>query len=366
MSKTLTIDVQKQPFWSMSASASAQVLGTDVETGISETEARKREKLFGPNIIEKPHRAPGFLILANQFKSPLILILLFAGIITFFIAHYRDAIFILAAVVVNTLLGFYQEYKAEKALSELKSYLEQRARVIRDGTEREIDAKNLVPGDVIRLAPGDRVPADARLAFVNDFQIDEAILTGESLPVAKSTDAAGVRAGLADQRCLAFAGTLVTQGVATAITCRTDFSTELGKIATLVAEARREETPLQRAIARFSVQASLILSLLTLLVFSIGVVLGHSAVDMFLTSVAIAVSAVPEGLPVAMTVILAIGVQRMARRKGVVRKLVAAEALGSTTVILTDKTGTLTMAKMELSALLPTVGTGPDQHHCAH
>ena len=329
---------------------------THTENGLSGEEAERRLQICGPNIIEKQHKSPGFLIFLNQFKSPLIIILIFATVATLFISHYRDAIFILSAVIVNAVLGFYQEYKAEKALAELKTYLKQRTRVIRDGLECEIDAANLVPGDIVRLTQGDRVPADGRLVFTNDLQIDEALLTGESLPVAKSIEVIAGEVGLADQLSMAFAGTLVTQGLGTVIICRTDLATELGKIAALVAESQKEETPLQVAIRRFSFWMGLILGILTLMVFAIGIASGHSLVEMFLTSVAIAVSAVPEGLPVAMTVILAIGVERMAKRKGVIRKLIAAEALGSATVILTDKTGTLTMAKMELGKIVPTQG----------
>ncbi len=346
---------EEQLFWSLPVSKVVEVLKTDIQNGLSESEAERRIKVFGPNVIEKPRRAPGLFILLNQFKSPLILILLFAGIVTLFIAHYRDAFFIFAAVIANAALGFYQEYKAEKALAELKTYLRQRARVIRDGVEREIDAAELVPGDVVHLAQGDRIPADGRLVFINDLQVDEAILTGESLPVSKSVDPVNSDAALGDQYPMVFAGTLVTQGIGTAVICRTDFATELGKIATLVAESQREETPLQKAIERFSIKAGIVLGIFTLIIFGVGIYLGYSRVDMFLTSIAIAVSAVPEGLPVAMTVILAIGVQRMARRKGVVRKLIAAETLGDTSVILTDKTGTLTMAKMALSKILPVV-----------
>ena len=345
--------VEEQLFWALTISKIVEVLETDARSGLSESEAERRMKVFGPNIIEKPRRAPGLFILLNQFKSPLILILLFAGAVTLFIAHYRDALFIFAAIIANAWLGFYQEYKAEKALAELKTYLKQRARVIRDGIEREIDAAELVPGDIIHLAQGDRIPADGRLMFVNDLQVDEAILTGESLPVSKSVDPVSSDVALGDQFSMIFAGTLVTQGMGTAVTCRTDFSTELGKIATLVAESQREETPLQSAIERFSIKAGIVLGILTLIIFGTGIALGYSRVDMFLTSIAIAVSAVPEGLPVAMTVILAIGVQRMARRKGVIRKMIAAETLGSISIILTDKTGTLTMAKMELSKVLP-------------
>lgn len=349
--------IEKPLFWALSAPKVIDILETHTENGLSREEAERRLEIFGQNIIEKPRQSPGFLIFLNQFKSPLIIILIFAAIATLTIAHYRDAIFILSAVIVNTILGFYQEYKAGKALAELKSYLKQRARVIRSGTEYEIDAAHLVPGDIVRLMQGDRVPADGRFVFTNDLQIDEAILTGESLPVAKSVTASKESARLGDRRSMAFAGTLVTQGVGTIVICHTDFSTELGKIAALVTESQREETPLQAAIGRFSLWMGLMLGTLTLMIFGIGIALGHSLLEMFLTSVAIAVSAVPEGLPVAMTVILAIGVERMAKRKGVIRRLIAAEALGSTTVILTDKTGTLTMAKMELSRIVPTSGT---------
>lgn len=345
--------MQNKNFWHLSSGETARLLETDLEKGLSEQEVSDRLLVSGKNIISTSGQSAGLKIFFNQLKSPLILVLIAAGIITLTIAHYRDAIFIFIAVIINSALGFYQENKAERALAGLKTYLKQRARVIREGLEREIDAGELVPGDIIRLAQGDRVPADARLMFVSDFQVDEAVLTGESLPVSKSVDLSPESAGLSDQRSMTFAGTLVTQGVAAAIVCRTGPQTEFGQIASLIAVTENEKTPLQRAIISFSIYSSLVLGALTLAVFGIGILAGYSALDMFLTSVAIAVSAIPEGLPISMTVILAVGVERMAKRKGVVRKLVAAEALGSTTVILTDKTGTLTIAKMVLSKVVP-------------
>ena len=350
---TPNAELLQKSFWSMSEAEVLDALETDVREGITEDEAARRQKIFGANIIEQPRRGAAFFIFLDQFKSPLILILGVAGIITILIGHLRDSLFILAALAVNVSLGFYQEHKAERALAGLKTYLRQRARVIRGGVEKEVDAASLVPGDLLRLSQGDRAPADARLVFVNELQIDEALLTGESLPVEKSAEPSDPDAVIGDQRSMVFAGTLVTEGLGTAIVCRTDSATELGKIAALVGRTDNEDTPLQAAIKKFSSQASLLLGALTILVFVIGIYAGHSFADMFVTSVAIAVAAVPEGLPIALTVILAIGVQRMAQRKGVIRKLVAAEALGSTTYILTDKTGTLTMAKMELAKLLP-------------
>jgi len=346
-------DLQGKKFWHLSPSDTARLLETDIENGLSTEEANERLVTFGRNAIETSKRAAWVKIFFNQLKSPLILILILAGIVTLSISHYKDAVFIFIAVIMNSILGFYQENKAEKALSELKTYLKQRTRVIRAGKEREIDAEEIVPGDIIRLAQGDRVPADARVIFVNDFQVDEAVLTGESLPVSKSVEVSPESSVLADQDSMIFAGTLITQGISAAIVVRTNTNTEFGKIATLIAKSENEKTPLQKAIIRFSISLSILLGILTLLVFVVGIFLGEPKLQMFLTAVAIVVSAIPEGLPISMTVILAIGVERMAKRKGVVRKLVAAEALGSTTVILTDKTGTLTMAKMVLSKIIP-------------
>ncbi len=347
------ISTQDKKYWSVSPDSVADLLDSSLLEGLSAEEATSRLSLYGPNSLKTSEGTGKLKMLLNQLKSPLIFILIAAGIVTLLLSHYRDAVFIFIAVVVNSALGFWQENKAEKALAELKTYIKQRARVIRDGHEREIDAEEIVPGDIVRFAQGDRVSADARVIFANDFQVEESILTGESLPVEKSMNAISEVASIADQSSMIFAGTLVTQGVCTAIVCRTSSRTELGKIASLITSSQDEKTPLQRAIATFSIYLSVILTLLTVAVFVIGIFSGTPLLEMFLTSVAIAVSAIPEGLPIAMTVILAVGVERMAKRKGVVRKLVAAEALGSTTLILTDKTGTLTMAKMRLSEIIP-------------
>ncbi len=347
----------KTPYWSLSPEDTASLLHTDLHQGLTAPETAKRRAEFGTNTIEASTGATQLRILLRQFTSPLILILNFAVIVTIVIGHYRDAVFIGIAVVVNALLGFYQEHKAERSLAKLKTYVRQRARVIRDGREREIDAAELVPGDSIRLSQGDRVPADARVFFSSDAMVDESLLTGESLPTAKTAEPVAENTTIGDQHGMVFAGTLLTQGAASAVVCRTGLNTELGTIAGLLATTKDERTPLQQAIERFSIHASIGLGALTVGVFFLGLAMGHSRLDMFLIAVAIAVSAIPEGLPVSLTVILAVGVERMAKRKGVVRKLSAAEALGSTTVILTDKTGTLTEARMELSAILPFHGS---------
>lgn len=349
----INTQLQNKKIWYLPLEDVIRLFETDTKKGLTTQDVNERLVVFGRNTFESSKKIGKLKIFLSQLKSPLITILIVAGIITLAISHYRDAVFIFIAVIVNSILGFWQENKAEQALAELKTYLKQRTRVIRDGKEREIDVEEIVPGDIIRLAQGDRVPADARLIYVNDLQVDESVLTGESLPVAKSVNAVSDSATVADQTSMIFAGTLVTQGVSSAVVCQTNSGTELGKIASLIANSENEKTPLQKAITEFSIFLSILLGILTIVVFIIGILSGQPVLEMFLTSVAIAVSAIPEGLPISMTVILAIGVERMAKRKGVVRKLIAAEALGGTTVILTDKTGTLTMAKMIMSKVIP-------------
>ena len=346
-----TKDVIKKSFWALKSGEVLDLLETTNE-GLSEEEVLERRELFGINKIAAEKRSSLKLrIFFNQCKSPLIFLLAIAGTITIILKDYPDAAVIFAAVLVNIALGFYQENKAEEALAHLKSYIEERIRIIRDNREYEIATEDLVPGDIVRISQGDRIPADARLIYTNDLMVDEAILTGEALPVHKNTEPVGFQATLGDQTPMVFSGTLVVQGFANAVVCKIGSATEIGRIATMVKEKKREETPLQKAIVSFSVRAGVILVILTAIVFFIGIFTGRSLLEMFLTSVAILVSAVPEGLPIAMTVILAIGVQRLAKKNGVIRKLLAAETLGNTTVILTDKTGTLTEAKMELSQI---------------
>lgn len=343
----------RETWWAYPPERVVAGLASDEERGLSEAEAAKRLQSHGGNVVQKAARAGRLKLLLRQFASPLIFILVVAGIVTLAVADFGDAAFIFIAVVVNAGLGFFQEDKAERALMALRGYLKPKARVIREGRERSVDAEALVPGDLVRLGAGERVPADARILSAQGLSVDEAVLTGESLPVGKGPEPVPADAPVSERKSAVFAGTLVSQGTAMALVCRTGAGTEFGRIAAALVDAEAERTPLQAAIARFSILLSAGLGLLTALVFGIGIVAGYPVLDMFLTAVAIAVSAIPEGLPVAMTVILAVGVERMAKRKGVVRKLLAAEALGSATVILTDKTGTLTQAKMALSRLVP-------------
>ena len=340
-----------QSFWSLGIEESYNFLKTSFD-GISEEEAALRLRVFGRNEIPEKRKFVKFVILLNQFKNPLIFILVIAATITAFFGEWIETGVIAAAVLVNTGLGFYQENKAEQVLRLLKSYIRTRIRVRRAGHEYEIDSTELVPGDIIRISQGDRIPADGRILFANNFLVDEAILTGESLPTHKSVEAVALATALGDRADMVFSGTLVTDGIAEVLVGTTGIHTEFGKIAALVGESKQEQTPLQRAMSRFTARAGLALGVLIIGMFLFGLSSGYEIFDMFLISVAVAVSAVPEGLPVALTVILAVGVERLGRRKGVVRKLLAAETLGSTNVILTDKTGTLTQAKMELSDIV--------------
>ena len=343
-------DILNHSFWALPVGKALDVLETTA-MGLSQEDAQRRSYIFGKNVLPTKTKITKLRIFFRQFKSPLILLLIVAGVITLFLRHFNDAAFILGAALVNSFLGFYQENKAEEALIHLKTYIKERVRVFRDNHEIEIDAAELVPGDMIHLSQGGRVPADCRIIYANDLSVDQSILTGESLPVLKKEAAISFKAVLADQQSMVFSGTAVVQGFANAVVTAIGVNTEIGKIAELVRGPEREKTPLQAAMARFSVKVGLILIIMTAVIFAMGILGGQSKFDMFLIAVAIAVAAIPEGLPIALTVILAMGVQRLAYKKGIVRKLLAAETLGSTSVILTDKTGTLTQAKMELSKI---------------
>jgi len=350
----------KQPFWAMSVEETFKVLETTSE-GLTEEESIKRFKIFGPNKIKDGKRFSKFKLLYEQTKSPLILILIFAGLTTAFLRDWIDMGVILATVMVNISLGFYQENKAENILELLKSYVKTRTRVKRLNQEEIIDALGLVPGDIIRISQGDKVPADGRIFFASNFEVDESVLTGESVPAEKSKEPVAANASTGDKSSMVFGSTLAVGGYANVIVTSTAKNTEFGKIASLLAKKGETKTPLQIAISRFSYWAGFILLILIITLFSLGLYYGYQPLEMFLISVAIAVSAVPEGLPIALTVIMAIGVEQLAKKQGVVRKLLAAETLGSTSLILTDKTGTLTQAKMELAGVIPYKNSSPEK-----
>ena len=321
--------------------------------GLDEPQVLERRALHGPNRLAPPRRRGPLLRFVLQFHDVLLYVMLAAAAITAALGHWVDTGVLLAAVVVNAVIGFIQEGKAESALEAIRAMLSPHATVLRDGERREIDAAELVPGDRVLLASGDRVPADLRLVEVRELRVDEAALTGESLPVDKDTRAVDVHASLGDRSGMAYSGTLVVCGQAAGVVVATGARTELGQINRLLADVRQAATPLLRQIDRFGRALAAVIVGLSAATFVLGVLWrGHPPAEMFMMVVALAASAIPEGLPAIMTVTLALGVQRMARRHAIVRRLPAVEALGSVTVICTDKTGTLTRNEMTVQRVV--------------
>lgn len=290
-------------------------------------------------------------ILGRQFLSPLILILAVGAAISVAVGHAGDAITILAIVILNALLGFVQEWRAEQALAALKQMLSPHARVIRGGRTVEIDGRDLVPGDLVEVTTGDRVPADLRIAAATNFRTDEAPLTGESMPVSKSLDSTPGDAPLSDRRCMAYMGTVAVKGRALGIVVATAMETELGRIAALTRSVERETTPLQRRLAglgRLLAGLGVTVSALIALVGWLG---GKPGSEMLMTAISLTVAVVPEGLPAIVTITLALGMRALVRRRTLVRRLQAAETLGNATFICTDKTGTLTQGEMTVTRI---------------
>lgn len=336
--------------------------------GLTDKLVQERTEQFGRNIFKSKETLSIGGVLFKQFKSPLIFLLLAAATLTFFLGDYIDTTVILLAVFVNVGLGFYREYHAENTLNKLTTYIKDRVRVVRDGKEIEIDASDLVPGDVINLSYGKRIPADARLISVNNLRVDEAVLTGESIPVEKSLDVVSAAGTVADRSNIAHAGTLVVEGFASAVVYATGSNTEIGKIANIVSKTERAETPIQKGVEKLAWLIFVVVLVVVTGMFILGLSRGEGLLEMLVLSVAVAVGAVPEALPIALTVILAVGAERIASKKGIVRKLAAAETLGSTTLIMTDKTGTLTLADMQLTGIYPheIILQGKDVHDSKH
>ncbi len=322
------------------------LLTSDLDNGLDRFEVEARQQHFGPNAI--PVRSgPGPLIrFLLQFHQPLLYILLAAAAITAFLDEWIDASVIFGVVLVNAIIGFLQESRAAKALEALARTTLTEARVIRSGETRNVASTELVPGDIVLLQSGDKVPADLRLLRSRDLQIDESALTGESVPVEKKAVELQLETPLAERRNMSYASTLVTYGQGRGVVVAIGAKTEVGRISELISTADILETPLTRKIAKFSRLLLVVILLLAAVTFAVGVWRGQSKFEMFMAAVALAVGAIPEGLPAAVTITLAIGVGRMARRRAIIRKLPAVETLGSTTVICSDKTGTLTVNQM--------------------
>ncbi|MHC1712180.1 MAG: HAD-IC family P-type ATPase [Solidesulfovibrio sp.] len=339
------------PWHGISAEEALARLGGDDRRGLSTAEADRRRREFGENRLTT-RRGPGplrrFLL---QFHQPLLYILLAAGAGAAMLGETVDASVIFGVVLVNAVAGYIQEAKALSALSALARSMVAEAKVLRDGAWRAVPAEELVPGDVVRLRSGDKVPADLRLSFTQSLRLDESMLTGESAPVDKSPAPVAEDAPLAEQTCLVFAATVVTSGQGHGVVAATGDTAAIGRIATLTAEADDLETPLTQNIAKFSRVVLYGILALAGLTVAVGLGRGQTLASMFMAAVALAVGAIPEGLPAAVTVILAIGVSRMAARRAVIRRLPAVETLGSTTVICTDKTGTLTQNRMTVTEI---------------
>jgi len=332
--------------------------------GLSSAQASELLKKYGLNELRGKKQVSGLKIFLSQFTSPLIYVLVFAGLVTLFLKDFTDSLVIFAAVAINTALGFYQEFKAQKTLQALKILLAPKAKVIRDGRQQIIDARLLVPGDLVVLTIGDRVPADGVLVEATDLTVNEAILTGESGAVKKSKiqkpasrDSFGIPKSKINPKFQiqnskkensVFAGTIVVTGIGKMVVTKTGMETEMGKIGKVVEEVGEEKTPLQIELGKLAKILAALVGIITLGIFVLGKIRGYPALQMFTTSVAVAVAAIPEGLVVTLTVILALGMQRILRQKAIVRRLLAAETLGSVTVICADKTGTLTEGKMRV------------------
>lgn len=321
------------------------------EKGLSSSEAKKRQKKYGLNSIEQEKKIPYLSLLVQQFNDPLVWVLLFAILLSFLIQHMVDALIIAIILILNAGFGFFQEYKAEKAILLLRKLRAYESHVLRDGKHVVLNSDFLVPGDVILLHEGDRMPADCRLIEVHSFSVDEASLTGESTPVQKQAAALGKELSLAERTNMVFAGTAAVHGSAVALVVETDQRTELGKIAQALENIVEEPTPLQKKLKEIGKILTLGVVFISLLVFFLGLLRSIPLVEMFLVAVSLAVAAIPEGLPAVVTITLALGLRRMLKRKALIRKLHAVESLGSVTVICSDKTGTLTRNELSVTTL---------------
>jgi len=324
--------------------------------GLSEEESQQRLARHGPNVLHRESQNGPLRVLFRQINNPLIWVLLGAGALAIGLGKVTDGLVVLAVVVLNTLIGFVQEFRAGKAIEALSRMVPEVATVLRNGRKVTIPAPELVPGEVALLASGDKVPADMRLIAVRNLQVEEAALTGESVPVMKQLRPVAEDAGLGDRSNLVFGGTLVTSGTGTAVVVATGAQTELGRISKMLGEAADLQTPLTKALASIGRYLTVAILLVSAVLLGVGLLRGYQASEALMVAITLAVAAIPEGLPAIVTIALAIGVQRMAARRAVIRKLPAVETLGSTTVICTDKTGTLTRNEMTVQALWTPAG----------
>ena len=345
-------DVNKDKWYARSAEDVLQFWQTDLTEGLDNKEVEKRLEKFGYNEMIEKKQTPWWKILLGQFQDFMVLVLLGATLISALLGEYIDAITILSIVIVNAVLGFFQEYRAEQSMNALKKLAAPTCRVVRHGTVQQIAAKEVVPGDILLLEAGDKLAADGRLVETHNLEVEEASLTGESLPVRKIADRQfQADSPLGDRKNMVYAGTSISRGRGTAVVCATGMSTEVGHIANMIQSSEEEETPLQRrleSLGRLLVWGCLAICLVVVIT---GLIKGEPILLMLMAGISLAVAAIPEGLPAIVTVCLALGVQRMIKRNAIVRKLPAVETLGCTTVICSDKTGTLTQNAMTVRSI---------------
>jgi P-type Ca2+ transporter type 2C len=347
--------VEEHAYHALSIEETLQKLDS-TETGLSESEARIRLDKYGPNEIETGGGVSWVALLLHQVRNPLVLVLVVAAVVAFLAGETIDAIVIAVVIVLNTLVGFIQEYRAEAALEALQSQAAPEAEVMRckEGGECEeanIPSREVVPGDVILLNTGDRIPADARILSSINLTIDEAMLTGESLPVQKTSEPLEENLSIADRTNLAYSGTVVTDGRGKAVVYGTGAKTQMGEIATLIQETEKAISPLQEQTLQLGKTLGVLAVLSGAVILIAGLIQNLEFGMLFLFVIAAVVSAIPEGLPAVMTITLAVGVNRMAKRNAIIRRLQAVDTLGATTVICTDKTGTLTTNQMTVQKI---------------
>lgn len=344
--------MEGQAWHQLSEEQLAKSLDTDRAKGLSREQATERLGTLGPNELAEKRGDSPLKLLLNQFKDFMVLVLVGATIISGLLGEMLDALTIIAIILINGVLGFYQEYRAERSLRALKELSAPFAKVVRDGELLHIPARELVSGDVVLLESGDRVPADLRFVECNDCSVDESALTGESVPVVKTAGKLDIAdLALGDRKNCGYLGTMVTRGTAKGIVTVTGMQTEMGKIADLIQQTEEAETPLQHRLEQLGKILIVVALALTVVVVLAGILHGQPAYDMFLAGVSLAVAAIPEGLPAIVTIALALGVQRMIKRRAIVRKLPSVETLGCASVICSDKTGTLTQNKMTVTKL---------------
>src|SRR6266508_2144189 len=355
VSQAMQREADARPDWYGSeASAVAQQLGVQPERGLSVEEARSRLQSHGPNRLAGAKKESGLQAFLRQYRDFMQIVLLAAALINLVVTGDVATSVVLAGLTVfNAVIGLRQEAKAEESVKALAQMMKTVARVRRGGQALEIDAEELVPGDVVLMEAGNRVPADGRICVAATLEIEEAALTGESLPVAKATDPVpGEDVALGDRTCMAYMNTAVTRGRGEMVVTATGMGTEIGHIADLLAKTEADKTPLQKQLDGLSKIIAAIAGVALLIVIVLGLVRGQSFDELFITGVALAVASIPTGLPAVVTALLSIGTREIARRNAIVKRLPAVETLGSTSVICSDKTGTLTLNKMTARELM--------------